>query len=421
MLIYKKNIYRVLDLCVFILLAILFIPQSGLINGINYITLLVGLSWFFIAFLLHPSFFFSKRSYFIKSLVCYLIMALIPFLYSNQTIMNRMISLSLVPMFYWIYSYNKKNRGDYTNIITLILSLFFIIYTSVQTFLALLVNPYASRLIKTDVSETIELTSAGVSGYSLIYSVVLFLLTILPLLVWAKKIRVNLLLTIIIGLFVVMFFVLIVMSNFFTALLITLFSGLAMLVLLRSKKAIFFLIPIMLFLVLDREVVDFSLNKMIELAPMDGKTYNRLNDIKLILRTGNDLSEINSRSTTTQQSIDTFKEYPILGYVINAGDNFHLSKLGQHSTLLDNYAFYGIFLGSFFLWIMWYPFKLRLSKHHPYEMRVFAWIMGVTYIVLIAINNLTPSMGYVAFFAFPTIYDFIYKKRYGSNSQNILY
>ena len=56
----------------------------------------------------------------------------------------------------------------------------FLIYTWVKTTLALLVNPWLTRSIKTGGDYTKEMLSLGIAGYSLIY----FLVALIPVLVY---------------------------------------------------------------------------------------------------------------------------------------------------------------------------------------------------------------------------------------------
>jgi hypothetical protein len=119
---------------------------------------------------------------------------------------------------------------------------------------------------------------------------------------------------------------------------------------------------------------------------------------------------VDSRSDVNELSISTFLEHPIGGYLFNVNDRsvFDLSKIGQHSHVLDTFAFFGFFIGIFMCVFMFYPFFIRLKKQE-YKLKIFTIIVGFAFFILITANNLTPTMGYAAFFVFPTVFDVLKK------------
>lgn len=411
----KKNSFAgiILDIFTAALLALTFIPQLRIFSFYNYLQLFVGSSWFVVAFISNHSFFLSRNGYFWKSTLCILIMILIPFLFSNQTMVNRAANIAVVFIYYWIYNYNSTYRGITSNLRVIIISLPMILYTTINTIRELLVNPYASRSIKTTVNETGDLALSGIGGYGLVYSVVIIVFILIPIIFERKKLGINFWgVSVIIGL-IMLFIYLVILSNFFTALLLVMAGVVSMILLYRSKSMLFLIVPFTLaYLPLQKDINMAVIDTICDFSQENGKTYLRLQEIKSEILLGGNTESVDSRSDVTKTTIDLFSEYPILGYIAGAGEEFNLQRVGQHSTVLDAFAMYGIFIGSFFLWVMWLPFKYCLSRRISYRMNVFSWIVGGSFIVLITANNITPSIGYAAFFVFPTIFDYINKKIY---------
>src|SRR5690606_19828502 len=109
------------------------------------------LMWCAIAFSQKPRFFLGGNRYFTISIVFFVFVSLITFLLDNKLILNRYTAFIMIPLFYWIYNYNSIYRGLKSNIRILIISLVFVLYTSLQTTTVLILNPYASRSMKTSV------------------------------------------------------------------------------------------------------------------------------------------------------------------------------------------------------------------------------------------------------------------------------
>lgn len=412
----KKNSFAdtLLDIFTIALLAVTFIPQFRLISWINYLQLILCGSWILLAFSSHLAFFLGENKYFLKSFACLLILLLIPFMFSNDTMVNRASSIIGVLIFYWIYSYNTAYRGLKSNIRIVCVSFVFVLYTTINTIRALIVNPYASRSMKTDVESTADIVSSGVGSYSLIYSVVLFTLILVPLLIDWRKLKFNMIkLALIVGL-IIIFLYLIILSNYFTALIISVIGGVTIFLSYRSVNVLFFIIPLsLIYFTMQKEINIAVIDTISSFSQENGKTYIRLQETKRGIETGEKGENINSRSGVMETSLDLVSEYPIIGYIAGAGSQFELSRVGQHSTILDTFAMYGIFIGTFFFWIMWLPFKSLISRRSSYRMNVLVWIVGISFMILITFNNLTPSMGYAAFFVLPTAFDYLKRNIYG--------
>jgi hypothetical protein len=147
-------------------------------------------------------------------------------------------------------------------------------------------------------------------------------------------------------------------------------------------------------------------------AQPTGKTYERLTNLRDAIVYGENIQGFNTRKETTDQSLQTFSEYPLGGYIlegnkVSSADMF-LQKIGQHSHILDTFSIFGLIIGSLTLYMMIIPFTSRIGKRHSYRQNIFALIVGGSYLSLIVMNNLTPSIGFAAFFVFPTVYNLLY-------------
>lgn len=414
----KKNSIpnKLLDLITIVMLVITFIPQFRLFSWLNYAQLALGSGWLLIAFFSHPTFFLGGNKYFLKSLLCFTLMILIAFVFANGTIVNRMASMTLVPLYYWIYSYNSTYRGEKPNMRIVFISLIFITYTSIKTISELIINPYASRSMKTSVDSSIDLVSSGVSGYSLIYAVAIMVIIIVPLLLERKKLKFNMMKVSLLISLGVMFIYLIILSNYFTALVLSFIGIISLLSLYKNKRTILLLIPFCLsYLLFQKEINIAVVDTVMSFSQSGGRTHQRMAEIKKGIETGGHIQNVDSRSGVLELSLNQFSEHPIFGYIIESNNKFILTEIGQHSFILDTYAMYGFFIGSFCLWIMWLPFKSRIHKRNNYRLNIFSIITGLVFLGAISFNNLTPSMGYAAFFVFPTVFDYlktnIYEKK----------
>ncbi len=411
--IYRKNTFTntLLDFVLVLLIALIFVPQFKFLSAYNYLCLFVSVLWCVLAFSQNPRFFLGNSKYFFVSVLFFVLVIAFSFIVENKLLINRYSSFIMVPLFYWIYEYNAKYRGIKNSIKILFFSLIFILYTSVQTILKLMLNPYAARSIKTSTEGTEDLFLEGVSGYGLIYAVVILLIVLIPMILDWKKLGISFLGKIFILVLGLSFLYLIILSNYFTALIVTLMAILTIIVLYRNKKMLFILAPFtLLYIMFQKDINVRVLDTISSFVQTDGLTYRRIQEIKAELIFGSRTESVDSRSDVVNQSIDLLSEYPILGYATELGNNFDLNRVGQHSYIFDTYALFGLFLGTYSFWIMWLPFRYRITPKNGYKLRVFSWTVGFTFMILITMNNLTATMGFAAFFVFPTVFDYINKR-----------
>lgn len=408
----------IMDLLCIILLVTFFIPQVRLLSFYQYIWLGAMLGWVIVSFLTNRKFYLGNSNFVILSLIYSLFTILIPYTVGVLAVGNRYLSLFSVVIFYWIYGYNSIYRGLEANMKIIYYSVPMILYTSITTLIALFNNPWVVRMIKSEGEETMLLLATGISGYGLIYSVLILVISLVPLILERNMLRMKWIYKLSLIGFVFLGGLLVIYSNYFTALGVLLFAISLLLTLYYSKKMIFKLLPIVfIYLIFSTDINLAIVNGLMDIVPTNGRTYDRLVQIQnqmqgVVLNT-----DINSRSEVMEISFNTINQYPIEGSIIgNSAANFDLNQIGQHSYTLDTFAFFGVFIGGFMIYIMTIPFLKRMRKGNPYRLRVFAVTVGGVFFTLITTNNLTPTMGYAALFVFPTIYDYLNTKIYGQNS-----
>jgi hypothetical protein len=393
-------------------MAIFFIPQFRIFNFFPVLSSLPVFFWFLLSFLSNPDYYFIKSKFALLSLLFVIYTFFVPYLLGIEVIGNRYLSFLSVFYFYWVYEYNSLFRGRDANKKIVYYSIPILLYPSINTLIGLMKSPNLSRSIKGSGLETEILRKEGFGGYELIYATVILLIIVLPF-VLDKNRMISKGKKLLLMLYTILALGLIIYSNYFTAFLVSFFAILVYWILLRFKKFVIFLMPIIFFYLIFSSTINLYIVKnIIPITPEDGLTHTRLVEIKNEIEFGYETESVDSRSSVNRQSIEIFSEYPILGYIcgIDNSNDFDLSIIGQHSHIMDTFAFFGLFIGIFMLYIMFLPFYIRIIKQE-HGLKVFALTVCLVFFILIAANNLTPTMGYAAFFVFPTVFDILKNKR----------
>jgi uncharacterized membrane protein YkgB len=77
---------------------------------------------------------------------------------------------------------------------------------------------------------------------------------------------------------------------------------------------------------------------------------------------------------------------------------------------LDTFALYGAGIGVLQLYIYLQPFISRLRVARGY-ISGFPLLMMVIFLVMVTFDNATPSIGFAAFFIFPTAFDWLHGRK----------
>lgn len=330
-----------------------------------------------------------------------LFLYIISFVCRNVVFGNRMMSMSILYFGYIIYEYYKKTERLHIVKKALTLLVPFIIYTAVKTAIALTTNPWISRSIKNSVISASTLRQ-GVSGYSLIY----MLAMLVPVLFFAfmreKKIMIKI--TLIVS--IVFCFYTIVISNYFTALIVIFVSVFAFFIayhIEHKNVMVVIMLSVAMLLILTFWVTlrDNIIDYLISLSP-NGQTANRLNSMRNSMAGGvND--EFNSdRAPIMWKSMSAAFTHPFFGVsVINSAKENPWKYIGNHSYILDNFAIWGLILGYFNMIILFKPFHGRFKEGSL----SFSMAMLISVIIIMGFDNATNSLMLIVCIVYPYICD----------------
>jgi hypothetical protein len=404
--------YKAGLLMIFILgLSSIFSPIRAL-SFFNEIWAICVISWFFFTFLENPYYLLIPNKHRIAIYV-YLIYTIgIAYIAGNGSIGNRFFELSQIPLFYMAYQKNKLAGRNSDNLLILKLLVPFVILTSFITINAYRINPYISRSIKTSRGLGLDYSRMGVGGYEFIY----FLVIVVPILLFVifNKDRPIGKMNKFVGLIIIIVFSLnIVMSNYSTALLLLILGVIMRIFLKRISylRAFFLSLLFILFISFIEPIILLLMGGLIQVLG-DNKNVSRILELKELLLVGDEGISISARSDAFHNSIQVFLENPAFGIITNPiKSNIYgeIVGFGQHSQVLDTLAIFGVFIGVLQLYIYLQPIFIRL-KQSKGIINGFSLTIFLIFVILISINNATPSIGFAVFFIYPTLFDWLKEK-----------
>lgn len=292
----------------------------------------------------------SSKMLLIKIVFFILITGLIHFYYSDITFTLRHLQLYIFLILIYISSitffFSNKKKQEIT-----ISILIFNLITTIITAINLSNDSNVSRLIAKSNETSVELASNGVGGYGIVYMNVLFV----SLYFYILKNKPNRFIKYLTIINFIMSIVLILMANYFIAVLI-LFCQLLFIFLFRGNWFQFTirLVTIMLltlFLYYDLDSLEKVTYKLVENTNLQYKHNDIFNTLKGIDIGG--YGTITGRSERYKRSVHYFYKHPLTG-------TLSFNNLGKHSNILDQFAQFGIFLGFLLINIIFYiPTKLK--------------------------------------------------------------
>lgn len=277
----------------------------------------------------------------------------------------------------------------------------FLIYTWVKTTLALLVNPWLTRSIKTGGDYTKEMLSLGIAGYSLIY----FLVALIPVLVYIilnSKDKIMKCFCLVLYTFAG---ITIISSNFFIALICFGISTVVaiFIYIFKSKnwiKLIVFVGIIAICLILIDEIY-VIVSDFVSRLSRDGQTAYRLSMMEESFWEGLYIEFKEDRWPTILKSMEAFIERPILGFFTTDMRYTDIyAVMGGHSHVFDSLAIWGIVIGCLNVYIMFYPFNKACFKN---GLSILSVPMLLTTIILFGFNNATNSISCIVYLLYPYI------------------
>lgn len=277
--------------------------------------------------------------------------------------------LTLLPLILggYILRYKKEEEAFWGKIICIAF-----LITTATTIIGLLENPGAARWLATVTSsEDVIYIAYGwknIGGYEFIYSVVL----LYPLIIFAyKQKKLNLFVTLCMT---VSIFVLLVLAEYTTALLLFLISSILFLVKRDVKKndiILLFCVTVIFCLLLNEVVSD-------TLIWLGDKLNSETISERLYTLAGRDTELSNmkvNRFDLYLRSLNTFLEHPLFGTFFYGGYGS-----GSHSFILDTFARFGL-IGAITLFFMYKKifmfFYLPLKVNSGYGFVLWIFIQAI--------------------------------------------
>ena len=337
---------------------------------------------------------------------------LFAYLSNNADIGNRYIELSLIPIYYMAYEKNKLFGRSRDNRILIILLTPFVFITNFTTLNAYRVNPYISRAAKKQYDYGVEHLKTGIGGYEFIYFLV-FVFMILTFFIYKNNKIINKKQTTVLLIVLSVFAVTIIYSNYTLALLMLIMIIIIRLLFPRFNNIHYlflWLVLLIVFVMFSNEIILFIL-KALQSVLGDTRNAAKILELKYYIETNYMDSSLFSRYSVYIYSIEAFIHHPIFGTLATSQENIfkNVARFGNHSQLLDTFAFYGLGIGVLQLYIYLKPIKSRIVKING-SFDSLPILLMLLLIILITLNVMTQSIGFAIYFISLTIDDWIKEK-----------
>lgn len=387
-------------LILFVTVSCIYPPLTTFGNNTLLCTLCL-IFWMIIALFRHRNFFLLITSANLCIIVFSVLSVAVPYIFSNSTYGNRY--LALIPMIFFslIFDYYKKTNRLSIPIRIAYITLLFAAVTWIRTTIALLENPWISRSIKSAGEYSTNLSKQGIGGYSFIY----FLTLVICLLAYMYTTSQKLLHRIFISLLLLACAATIILSNYFTALLLAVLGALlifAQHLLTRQSKITIVLLglPLLLIFLFWKPILIAICSTLIRFLG-EGKTLSRLQEIVDFLENGTRLDLLFDRFPLILESIQVTLAHPLLGIstqpIQYSGD--YIIGFGQHSHIMDTFALLGIPLGLLYIKAALVPFKDDQTEDTFWTNNSIKLI----FVTLLVMDTATNSLGFCIGFLYPAI------------------
>jgi len=409
---YKASFLHFTSLSLLLLLAIFSIfPPARAITNFREVWIFCVIGWYIVNLLYIPSFLF-KPFFFKFSIFFFIIYTVaISYSYGHNQIGNRFFEISEVFIFYMAFLKNRYLGRNKDSISILKIITPFYIYTSIITIIAYRSNPYISRGTITDTVVENQALLKGVGDYAFIYFLVIIFAIFFNILFYRKyflKFRQTLLLF----LLCILFAVNIILSNFTIAFLL-LGISIFMIIIIRKFNLPWMIIYVILIILIFIYSKQYIVGLLDFLTNLFGEMLNasRMTELNNFISQNEEGNSIEARFYTYNISIEAFLQNPTFGAIKNHNlyHEFGISGFGQHSQILDCFALFGFIIGTLQLYLFFKPFIIRMRTNNNILKKLTFSVLTV-FILLITFNNITPSIGFAAFFIFPTLYDWMDEK-----------
>lgn len=307
---------------------------------------------------------------------------------------TRNIQFYLMLFFLIVYeSYRRKSLLMLKPVVAINIVLFTI--WALTTYKGLLINGHASRYIIRSGAEAIELTKQGIGGFTFVYSLLIYIISLMALIryrIQLKKFLTPVTLFLFFSLAVSMMVVL--KAEYSTAVLLMVLSSILYIFYSDSmaKNMILFLVLILVYIAMSYFLIDI----LTMLQPYaEGTNYShKIVDTIATIQSDELTGTTKDRIDRYIRSFNLFLEYPFTG-------TWSIMPVGKHSLVLDTFAQYGIFAGVALLYILFKPL-VDIYKTHR-KNRGLALTMLFLAVALASLNNVAMAYGFMLYVFYPYI------------------
>jgi len=359
------------------------------------IVALVALVMWILLELFDPRSAILKPSGYIFVLYIYLLYTFpVGYLADGMFTVTRNIQFYLMLFFLIVYeSYRRKSLLMLKPVVAINIVLFTV--WALTTYKGLLINGHASRYIIRSGAEAIELTKQGIGGFTFIYSLLIYIISLMALLRYRmhhKKfltpVSVFLLFSLVLSMMVVL------KAEYSTAVLLMVLSSMLYLFYSDSiaKNILLFFVMILVYIAMNYFIVDI----LTMLQPYaEGTNYShKIVDTIATIQSDELTGTTKDRIDRYIRSFNLFLEYPFTG-------TWSIMPVGKHSLVLDTFAQYGLFSGIALLYILFKPL-VDIYKTHK-KNRGFALTMLFLAVALASLNNVAMAYGFMLYVFYPYI------------------
>jgi hypothetical protein len=329
--------------------------------------------------------------------------------------LNRELHLYIMLFFLLVYQSQRNSVENLNIVVWSVLALSAVWMTWTYFFLST-VDARAMRMLVRSTEETAEFIEMGIGGYGMAYAAVLLLpvLTILSLkprliqLLDPPKILLSIpyLPQMIVWYTATMCVLLILSSQFTTALLAAVFSVITLVALWQvsiPRIALLILIAVSFF-AFGETLILAILKALTPLA--EGTNYAlKLHDIISTIEFDAASGSAEERTDRYYRSIELFLEYPLTGVL-------YYSDLGKHSTILDAFARWGVLFGGILTYLVFFlPISaLRSGNLVPGGAGAALGTIVAIFFVLV-FNKHFAAAGIVIFIVYPAVFNVLKSAR----------
>jgi len=316
------------------------------------------------------------------------------FLSDGMYTITRNIQFYLMLFFLIVFeSYRRKSLLMLKPVIVINIVLFAV--WALTTYQGLLINGHASRYIIRSGEEAIELTKQGVGGFTFIYSLLIYIISLQALIRYRIKHRMFFTPTTIFLIFALLLSMIVVLkAQYSTAVILMVISSLLFIFYSDNiyKNTILFLSLILVYIAMEYYLIDI----LTMLQPYaEGTNYShKISDTIATLQSGETTGTAKDRIDRYVRSFNLFLDHPFTG-------TWSMMPVGKHSLLLDTFAQYGILAGIALIYILFKPL-VDIYKTHR-KNRGFALTILFLAIALVSLNNVAMAYGFMLYVFYPYI------------------